>query len=54
MLGLGWAAHQMLQVYADYSPGISPREITLEEIRFFYEPLIETLCKVQKAAKKNS
>jgi hypothetical protein len=44
----------MLQVYADYSPCIPPREITLDEIRFFYEPLIESLCLMQRAEKKNA
>jgi hypothetical protein len=51
-LGLGWAAAQMRQVYADYSPCIPPQSITLDEIRFFYEPLIEGLRKIQKRAKE--
>jgi hypothetical protein len=43
----------MRQVYADYSPCVPPRDITLDEIRFFYEPLIGPLCGIQKAAKKS-
>jgi hypothetical protein len=43
----------MRQVYADYSPCVAPQDITLDEIRFFYEPLIRTLCGIQNAAKKN-
>jgi len=42
----------MLQIYADYNICISPREITLEEIRFFYEPMIGSLCKMQKELKR--
>jgi hypothetical protein len=42
----------MRQVYADYSPCVLPRDITLEEIRFFYEPLIGSLCKMQEADRK--
>jgi hypothetical protein len=48
-----WTAQQMRQVYADYSIGISPRDITIEEIRFFYVPMIDSLCKIQKENKKH-
>jgi hypothetical protein len=50
-LGMNWAGVQMRQIYTDYSIAISPRDITLEEIRFFYTPLIEGLCKMQKDLK---
>jgi hypothetical protein len=42
----------MLQVYTDYSINIPPSDITIEEIRFFYNPMIESLCKLQKEAGK--
>jgi hypothetical protein len=51
-LGAEWAAHQMRQIYADYSGLTSSQDITLEEIRFFYMPMIESLCKLQKKAKE--
>ena len=44
----------MRQVYTDYSPCIPPSDITLEEIRFIYEPLVESLCKMQKAEKSGA
>jgi hypothetical protein len=47
-LGARWTAHQMRQIYADYSLPISPRDITIEEIKFFYEPMIASLCRLQK------
>jgi hypothetical protein len=47
-----WAAHQMRQIYADYNPGINPRDITVDEIRFFYMPMIDGLCRMQKELAK--
>jgi hypothetical protein len=35
-------------VYTDYTLGISFRDITLDEIRFFYEPLVDGLIEIQK------
>lgn len=35
----------------DYHLGLSPRDITLDEIRFFYEPMINSLCTLQKESK---
>ena len=37
----------------DYSLPINPSEITLDEVRFFYIPLIDNLCKIQKEMKKS-
>jgi hypothetical protein len=51
-LGAGWVAHQMRQIYADYSSLTPSHSIALEEIRFFYVPMIEGLCKLQKKAKE--
>jgi hypothetical protein len=39
---------QITQIYIDYGSLPSSREITLEEIRFFYRPLTEGLCELQK------
>ena len=41
----------MRQIYADYNLGIQMQEIGIEEIRFFYVPMIESLCKIQRASK---
>jgi hypothetical protein len=38
----------MAQIYIDYASLPSIREITLEEIRFFYRPLIDGLIELQK------
>jgi len=43
---------QIVQIYMDYASLPSVREITLDEIRFFYEPLIDGLIELQKAEKK--
>lgn len=43
---------QIVQIYIDYNSLPSIREITLDEIQFFYEPLIEGLIKLQKAKEK--
>ena len=50
-LGMEWVAYQLRQVYADYNPGISMQKISISEVRFFYVPMIESLCKIQKALK---
>jgi hypothetical protein len=39
---------QIIQIYMDYASLPSIREINLDEIRFFYTPLIENLCDLQK------
>lgn len=41
----------MLQVYQDYHLPISPREITIDELRFFYEPLVDGIIDVQRMGK---
>jgi hypothetical protein len=50
--GIEWVAVQMRQVYADYHLCIDPHVITIDEIRFFYEPEIDGLCKLQKMKEK--
>jgi len=39
----------MTQIYIDYASLPSIREITVDEIRFFYKPLIDGLIEIQKA-----
>jgi hypothetical protein len=51
-LGAQWVSVQMRQVYLDYSISIPPGEISLEEIRFFYVPMIDSLCRLSKKAKE--
>jgi len=48
ILGIGGILAQLRQIYMDYSLEISFREITIDEILFFYEPLIDGLIKIQK------
>jgi hypothetical protein len=50
---MSWVCLQMQQVYTDFSISTPPAEITIEEIRFFYTPMIGSLCKIQKKAKEN-
>jgi hypothetical protein len=49
---MAWAAGQLRQICADYSAAINPRDITLDEIRFFYMPMVDSLCKIQKELSK--
>jgi hypothetical protein len=49
--GTGGIITQLTQVCIDYSSMVNPREITVDEIRFFYMPLINGLIERQKVAK---
>jgi hypothetical protein len=42
----------MTQIYIDYASLPSIRVITLNEVRFFYKPLIDGLIELQKAKAK--
>jgi len=46
--GLSWAAIQLRQILTDYNGLGDFRKLTLDEISFFYEPLIPGLAKYQK------
>jgi hypothetical protein len=46
--GAGGIITQLRQVCIDYSSMVDLRGITIDEIRFFYVPLIEGLCERQK------
>jgi hypothetical protein len=47
--GAGGINSQLTQIYIDFASGIpSLRDITLEEVRFFYRPLIDGLIERQK------
>jgi hypothetical protein len=50
-LGLEWVGYQLRQIYADYNISIPMQKISIEEIRFFYMPMIPSLCRIQKASK---
>lgn len=43
---------QILQICTDYNGLPDIRTMTLNEIRFFYEPLIDSLVKAQIESKK--
>jgi hypothetical protein len=49
---MNWVSFQMCQVYTDYAISIPPADVTIEEIRFFYKPMIDSLCKIQRDARK--
>jgi len=55
--GIGGINTQLTQIYIDYASLPSIRDITLDEISFFYRPLIDGLVELQKAkaskARKN-
>jgi len=51
--GAGGVNTQMTQIYIDYASLPSIREITIEEIRFFYMPLIDGLIELQQARSKS-
>ena len=52
-LGIGGIGEQLLQIAADYSSLPDLKKITVGEIRFFYEPMIPGLIKMQKENMKN-
>ena len=49
--GAGGVIAQLRQVCIDYASMVNPREITIDEIRFFYLPLLDGLCERQKNMK---
>lgn len=53
VLGAHNISSQLLQIAADYSSLPDLRKITVDEISFFYEPLIKGLCKMQIEEMKN-
>jgi hypothetical protein len=46
--GAGGLITQLRQICIDYSSMVDLRKITIDEIRFFYVPLIDGLCERQK------
>jgi len=46
--GAGGVIVQLRQICIDYASMVNPRDITIDEIRFFYNPLIDGLCDRQK------
>lgn len=46
--GAGGVTTQLRQVCIDYASMVNPRDITLDEIRYFYSPLLDGLCERQK------
>jgi len=50
--GAGGILSQMTQIYIDYASMVSPRDITVEEIRRFYNPLIDGLIELQRLKEK--
>ena len=39
------------QIYSDYNLPVNPKELTLDDIRFWYDPLIPGLIRMQNQAK---
>jgi len=52
VLGVGGVCNQLLQIAADYSSLPDLRKITVDEIAFFYEPLIPGLIKMYNESNK--
>lgn len=52
VLGVGGIVRQILQICSDYNGLPDVRTMELYEIRFFYEPSISGLIKIQKEMKK--
>ena len=50
--GAGGVNSMIAQIYLDYASLPTIREITLDEIVFFYRPLIDGLIEMQKAKAK--
>lgn len=46
--GAGGVIAQLRQVCIDYASIGNPRDMTIDEIRFFYNPLMDGLCERQK------
>jgi len=42
----------MTQIYIDYASLPSIRDITIDEVRFFYTPLLDGLIELQQARAK--
>jgi hypothetical protein len=42
----------MTQIFIDYASMVSPRDITVDEITRFYNPLMDGLLELQKAKAK--
>ena len=53
VLGAQYISNQLLQIAADYNSLPDLRKITVDEISFFYEPLIPGLIEMQKEKMKN-
>ena len=51
-LGVNGICIQLLQIAADYSSLPDLRKITVDEIRFFYEPLIPGKIKMYQESNK--
>lgn len=52
VLGIGGLCSMLLQICSDYSSLPNVRDITIEEIRFFYNPLRASLIESQIEMKK--
>lgn len=52
VLGIGGICSMLLQICSDYSSLPNIRDITIEEIRFFYSPLRKSLIESQLELKR--
>lgn len=53
-MSASWGVGVMIrEIYQNYHLPMMPYAMTLGEIRFWYDPLIPSLCEMQKAAKKD-
>ena len=53
-MSAAWGVGVMIrEVYQNYHLPMPPYALTLAEIRWWYEPLIPSLCEMQRAAKRS-
>lgn len=49
-----WGVGVMIrEIYQNYHLPMMPHAMTLAEIRFWYDPMIPSLCEMQRAAKRS-
>ena len=50
--GVAYVQTMILQVYSDYNLPIDPREIDIQLLRVFYNPLIDGTVQIQRSMKE--
>ena len=53
MYGMDAARIMTLQIYSDYNLPILPSELDWHTMRYFYDPMVDGLIKMQNTGKEN-